>query len=66
MIPVVVCKDHFSNIGQIDLQIVCVLKHGIRVRSRIQQHAMTIGFDQCRRSVVLPTSIVDSRVTLNA
>ena len=50
MIPVVVRKDHFSNIGQIDLQIACVLKHGIRVRSRIQQHSMTIGFDQCRKS----------------
>ena len=71
MIPVIVRKDDFPDIGQIDLQVACVLQHRVRVGSGIQQNAMTICLDQRRKSPLAQprcaaTSMVDSRVTLSA
>ena len=46
MIRVIVRKDHFFNVGQVYLQVACILQHVIGMGSRIQQNAMTICFDQ--------------------
>jgi hypothetical protein len=50
MIRVIVRQDHLSDIGQINLQVACILQHGVGMGSSIQQNAMTIGFDKRRKS----------------
>jgi hypothetical protein len=70
VIPVIVRENDFLHIRQMDVWIMCIPDHGIRVSAGIHEHTMAIHIDQGSETpspmpAVSPTSIVDRIVILN-